>query len=344
MNSILQDLRFGLRMLLKKPGFSVVAVLTLAIGIGANITLFSVIHAVLLKPLPFGDPGRLVVVQQQSKRHGWTTGFSYPDFQDWKEQGQVFESFAAFTQAEFDLVDKHGGQKIKGAAVTEDFFSLLKMPPLMGRILGVAADIVQGNVRNEKLNHLFFPFDSKFIGPDLVIVMRTESESAAVIGQIREIVREIDPSLPVFKVSAFKAQMNKCVSQERLVALFLIIFASIAVFLVVIGIYGVVSYAAVQRTNEIGIRMALGAQQTSILAMILKQGLILSAIGSVLGIAGAFGLTRFLKSYLYEISTVDTLSYILGPLLVTGVGILACYLPARRAAKTDPMVALRYEE
>jgi len=213
------------------------------------------------------------------------------------------------------------------------------------RIVGVSVDMVQGNVKIDRPNHLFLPFDvfTEFNGPDLNVVVRTTSEVGTVIEQARAILRDIDATLPLYDVSTFKAQMNKCIGQERFTATFLTLFASIALLLIIIGIYGVVSYAATQRTREIGIRMALGAQKTSILAMVLKQGFALLTIGLIIGIAGAIGLTRFLSSYLYEVSTIDPVTFVLVPLLIATVSLLACWLPARRAAKIDPMEALRYE-
>jgi ABC-type antimicrobial peptide transport system permease subunit len=121
------------------------------------------------------------------------------------------------------------------------------------------------------------------------------------------------------------------------------LFAVLAVTLVIVGIYGVVSYVVSQRIHEIGIRVALGARQQNILAMILKRGLTLSLAGSVIGLAGAFCLTHFLQVYLYQISPVDPLTFVIVPVLITGAAMLACYIPARRAAKIDPMEALRYE-
>ncbi len=213
------------------------------------------------------------------------------------------------------------------------------------RVIGITANMIQGNIKIDKPNHLFFPFDTMmmFIDPDLKVVVRTESDPGGVIEQARTILRNIDSTLPLYGISTFKAQMNKCISQERFTTTFLTIFASIALLLIVIGIYGVVSYAVAQRTREIGIRMALGAEKTSILTMVLKQGLVLLTIGLVIGVAGAIGLTRFLSSYLYEVSTTDPVTFVLVPLLITTVSMLACFIPARRAAKVDPMEALRYE-
>jgi predicted permease len=213
------------------------------------------------------------------------------------------------------------------------------------RIVGVAADMVQGNVKIDRPNHLFLPFDvfTEFNSPDLNVVVRTTSDMGTVIEQARSILRDIDSTLPLDGVGTFKEQMNKRLGQERFTTTFLTVFASIALLLIVIGIYGVVSYAVAQRTREIGVRMALGAKKTNILTLILKQGLILLIIGLVAGLAGAVGLTRFLSGYLYGVTATDPMTFVFVPLLITIVSMLACFIPARRAAKIDPMEALRYE-
>jgi predicted permease len=219
-------------------------------------------------------------------------------------------------------------------------------------VIGVAADMVQGNIKTDKPSHLFFPFDrypilnlfvELYIGSNLNVVVRTASGPGPVIEQARAILKDIDSTLPLFGVTTFKAQMDKYISQERFTTAFLTVFASIALLLIVIGIYGVVSYAVAQQTREIGIRMALGAQKTGILAMVLKHGLLLLAIGLVIGIAGSIGLTRFLTSYLYEVSTTDPVTFVLAPLIITIVSMLACFIPACRAARTNPIETLRYE-
>jgi len=220
------------------------------------------------------------------------------------------------------------------------------------RVIGVTADMIQGNIKMDKPSHLFFPFDrypmitrffGLFVGCNLNVVVRTASGPGPVIEQARAILKDIDSTLPLYNVSTFKAEMDKCISQERFTTAFLTVFACIALLLIVIGIYGVVSYAVARQTRDIGIRMALGAQKTSILAMVLKHGLLLLAIGLVIGIAGSIGLTRFLAGYLYEVSTTDPVTFVLAPIIITIVSMLACYIPARRAARTNPMETLRYE-
>ncbi|MEN6335798.1 MAG: FtsX-like permease family protein, partial [Phycisphaerales bacterium] len=210
-------------------------------------------------------------------------------------------------------------------------------------IIGVAADLVQGNVRIDKPHHAFFPFDALFPSSELQVVVRAQGDGTFVIGQIRAILKSIDATLPLHSVSTFKARMNECINQERFTTTFLAVFAGIALLLIVIGLYGVVSYAVSQRTREIGVRMALGARRGSILAMVLKRGLALSIAGSAAGIAGAICLTRFLSSYLYGVSPTDPLTYAIVPAAVAAVALGACLIPALRAARTDPMAALRCE-
>lgn len=211
------------------------------------------------------------------------------------------------------------------------------------RVIGIVADVIQGNIKGDRPDQAFFPFDATFHGSELNFVVRAECDPGQVVEQARAILADLDAALPLYDVSTFKAQMNKCISQERFTALFLTVFASIALLLIVIGVYGVVSCAVTKRTREIGIRIALGAEKTSILAMVLKHGLMLLAIGSVVGIAGAIGLTRFLSGYLYGVSATDTATFVLVPLLIGIVSLSACCLPAWRAARIDPMKALREE-
>ena len=128
MTTLINDIKYAVRQLFKSPGFTIVAALTLAIGISANITMFSVVNAVLLRPLPFENSDRLVVVQQGKARN-----FSYPDFLDWREQNQVFDEFAAYTADLFELVERDGARKIDGAKVSGEFFSMLKVSAYLGR-------------------------------------------------------------------------------------------------------------------------------------------------------------------------------------------------------------------
>ena len=177
----------------------------------------------------------------------------------------------------------------------------------------------------------------------MVLVLHTLGDPRALIPEIREAVEKIDKSLPVFDVATMNERFSNSISAERFNMLLVLILALLALVLVSVGIYGVTSYAVVQRTREIGVRMALGAGNVDVLKMVVGQGLKLALIGVAVGIAGALALTRFLANLLYGVKPTDPLTFIAVSLILILVALVACYIPARRAAKVDPMVALRYE-
>jgi putative ABC transport system permease protein len=168
-------------------------------------------------------------------------------------------------------------------------------------------------------------------------------ESSSIQRLIEKAIHEIDPDQVVTDIKTLEQIKSESVGADRFRSILLSIFAGVALVLSGIGLYGVISYSVVQRTREIGIRAALGANATNILGLILRSGITLTAIGLVLGIAGAFGLTRFLASMLFGVGNYDpvTLSAVAAALAL--MALLACYIPARRAMKVNPIVALRYE-
>ncbi len=211
-------------------------------------------------------------------------------------------------------------------------------------IVGVARDSKYAGLREDAKPTLYVPWlqEQNAVG-SMSFDVRTSGEPSSVVASIREAVREAEPNLPLSDVKTQVEQIEQSLRMERLFARLFSFFGLLALLLASIGLYGVMSYSVSQRTNEIGIRMALGAQAGDVLRLVIGQGMILAVTGVALGIGGAIGLTRLIKSMLYEVSATDTVTFATIALLLIVVALVACYLPARRAVKIDPMVALRYE-
>jgi len=497
MQILWQDLRYGARLLLKNPGFTLIAVITLALGIGANTALFSVVDAMLLKKLPVKEPERLVLFKSLSAREfspgsytgnssrdpatGQTvrTSFPYQSFVRMREQQSVLSDIFAFGNVSLNV--NTGGQAdvASGQAVSGNYYAGLGVPAMLGRtitegddqaasspvavlsyrywqrrfggdpavagkqvnlnnvaftVVGVTPPGFEGTmqvgssqdvsipiawepqVSNERSRMLgagvwwlrlmgrlkpgataeqaraslevafhqsvSFGFgsdntraieivglarDAKYtrqrdeIPPtaylawlqelgavgSLTFEVRTVGDPTSSVAAIRQAVREVDGNLPLNNLRTQMEQADETLSMERLFARLLSLFGLLAQQLAAIGLYGVMAYSVSQRTREIGIRMALGAQTGDVLKMVVGQGMLLAVLGMVLGLAGAYALTRWLRSTmvetLYGVGVSDPLTYSLAALLLMAAALAACYIPARRAMKVDPMVALRYE-
>jgi putative ABC transport system permease protein len=175
------------------------------------------------------------------------------------------------------------------------------------------------------------------------MVLRTTSDPIALIKPVQQQVWELDRELPLAKINSMSELVSNSAAQRRSNMQLLTIFAVVALILSAVGIYGVISYSVTQRTHEIGVRMALGASPDAIVRLILRRGMILTAAGIVIGTAGAFGLMRLIRSLLFEVGTVDVAIFVIVPLLFTFIALVACIFPARKAARVDPLIALRYE-
>jgi putative ABC transport system permease protein len=175
------------------------------------------------------------------------------------------------------------------------------------------------------------------------VVIRTTVEPLALTESVRQAVWKVDADQPMWKIRTVEFLVDRSVANRKFLMALMGIFASLALVLTMIGLYGVISYLVNQRTQEIGIRMALGAQMGDILRLVLKQGMLLVLLGVGLGLAASWMLTRLMVRLLYEVSATDPLTFVTISSLLIVVAFLACYLPARRATKVDPLVALRYE-
>jgi len=210
-------------------------------------------------------------------------------------------------------------------------------------IVGVVGDIHQKGPARQAMAEVFMPFEQHPApSTNMRILARTSVPPASVMDALRQKAKQIAPEMPV-KFSTMEARMWDTIAVPRFRTLLLAIFAAIAVVLAMAGIYGVVSLLVNQRSQEIGLRMALGASNGQVMSLVLSQGVRLAAIGLVLGVAGAAASTQFLTSMLFQVKALDPLTYVAVAALVALVTLGACFLPAWRASRIDPVLALREE-
>ncbi|MDQ3585381.1 MAG: ABC transporter permease [Acidobacteriota bacterium] len=209
-------------------------------------------------------------------------------------------------------------------------------------IVGVVGDVRQLGLDMEPRAEMFFSYQQSPV-PFMNIAVRTATDPATLATAVRQEVWAVNPNQPVANVSTMNELLANSAARTRFNTLLLSLFALIALTLASVGIFGVMSYTVTQRTREIGVRMALGAQRSDVLRLVIRQGMILAGLGIVIGLAAALALTRLMTSLLYGVSATDPATFTGIALLLAGVALVACYIPARRATKVDPMVALRYE-
>jgi putative ABC transport system permease protein len=217
-----------------------------------------------------------------------------------------------------------------------------KGQPIWWEIVGVVADVRNLELR-EEASPEFYTSALQDTWRGMSVVVRTTTKPSSLVSEVRRIVADVDKSAPVSEVKTMENIVSESVTQPRFNLFLLGLFSGIALLLSAAGIYGVTAYAVTQRTHEFGIRMALGAQVSDVLKMILGQGMLLIAIGVVIGLGASFALTRLLKTLVFGVSVTDPLTFVAITMVLMFVALLACYIPARRATKVDPLVALRYE-
>jgi putative ABC transport system permease protein len=214
--------------------------------------------------------------------------------------------------------------------------------PIWREVVGVVGHVKQKGLEGESPVQYYVPH-RQLPSPGVFLVARTAAEPSSLAGAVRSSIQSVDRELPVFRVTTMERMVRESMTQRRFAMTLLGIFAIVALILASVGLYGVMSYSVTHRTNEIGIRMALGAKVTDVLAMVVGQGMKLSMAGVGIGLVGAFALTRVMRTLLFSVSATDPLIFVIVALLLAGVSLVACYVPARRATNVDPMEALRYE-
>jgi putative ABC transport system permease protein len=209
-------------------------------------------------------------------------------------------------------------------------------------IVGVVGDVYQYGLDSEKTMQLYYPYEQNATF-DVTLLLKTEASPAGLTGALRQAVFAVDKDQPISDIELLDQVVGDSIAGRRFSMLLLGVFASLALALASVGIYGVISYSVTQRTNEFGIRVALGAQSRDVLAVVLRQSIVLIVAGTAIGLVAAVALTRLLASLLFGVSATDLPTFMAVSVLLVSIAVLASFIPARRATKVDPMVALRWE-
>jgi predicted permease len=218
-------------------------------------------------------------------------------------------------------------------------------PKAWRQIVGVVGNVHDDGTGQEAPATVYWPITDAdvFLDSPAFALRSTRAGTESLMNEVRQAVSSVDPDLPLYQVHTLDYYYTKSMARTSFTLVMLALAGGMALLLGIVGLYGVIAYSVSQRTHEIGIRMALGAQRRDVLKLVVNGGMGLTLMGVGIGVAGALVLTRFLSSFLYGVKPTDPLTFIVVSLVLTGVALLACYIPARRATKADPVIALRYE-
>jgi predicted permease len=257
-------------------------------------------------------------------------GFTAQDDEDAPRVAVINETFARYYFGDEDPIGRRFGEGPETSGQIE--------------IVGVVKDAKYKSLREPAPRTHYIPYRQDSTSwRETTFQIRTVADPAGVIASVRQAAREIDANLPLFNIKTLATQVDESLAQERLIGAVSSFFSLLALLLAGIGLYGIMAYAVSQRTREVGVRMALGARRGAVLRMVLRQGMKLVLIGVGLGLAASLAVTRLIASQLFGVTATDPVTFIGAPALLLIVALLACYAPARRATKVDPLVALRCE-
>ncbi|HEX5603411.1 MAG TPA: ABC transporter permease [Pyrinomonadaceae bacterium] len=284
---------------------------------------------------PEPPPGQEVLVSQRIVSPAYFNAMAIP-----LRQGRVFTEHDTTDSPPVVVISQSLAQKFWGQENVVG--KRLTMGPKASEIVGVVGDVKEASVEDATNPEVYLPY-RQYPWPVFTLVLRSANDPQNLLGFVQRDVAAIDKDQPIGKSAPMEEVLADKLSQRRLNVVLLGVFGGVALLLALVGIYGVISYTVTQRTHELGLRMALGAQPHHILRLIVGQGMSLALIGIGVGLAGAFILSRYLTSMVYEISVTDPVTFVGSALLLILAAFIACYLPARKALKVYPMDALRQD-
>jgi putative ABC transport system permease protein len=330
--TLLRDVKYGLRMLAKNPTFTAVAVLTLALGIGANTAIFTIVNSLLLRPLP----GEQMVLRRNAVGPEYFQAMGIPvlegrgiDERDAKDSRPV----AVLNQS---MAERYWpGQEPIGKTFSNS--------DKTWEVVGVIKDGKYDALNEAPQPYFCLPLSQTDDVKRLNLVVRTHDDPRAAMLPVSQILQQLSPNLPPPRPLTMNQFMEESVQGTSGPAQAVGLFGLLALILAMVGVYGVMSCSVGQRTLELGIRIALGARRSQILGLALRRGVILSVVGVAIGLLAALVLSRVLGGFLYGVTALDPVTLRAASLGLVLLALAACYIPARRATKVDPMVTLRYE-
>jgi len=258
-------------------------------------------------------------------------------------QGRLFSAQDDLNATPVLLINEtFAGRFFKGENPIGQRIDLGEDPNKAPEVIGVVADVKNDDFEEQANASVYLPY-AQHVWGTMNIVVQSSQDVTQLAPAVRSEVRALDPNIPVYQLKTVAEMIDERISPNRLLTYIFGVFAVVALLLAAIGIYGVMSYAVTQQTNEIGIRMALGAQGLDILKLVLRNGMTLALVGVAIGLPAAFVLTRLLANFLFSVTPTDAFTFAAVSTCLTGVALYACYVPARRATKVDPLKALRHE-
>jgi putative ABC transport system permease protein len=275
----------------------------------------------------------LIETRSVSPRYFETLGIPLLKGRDFSDRDKSDAPAAAIINAELARVYFPNEDPINKRITFDDRQSYIS-------IVGIVGDVKQQGLDSNAKPEVYFPY-FQAVAPSMSIVVRTTSNPLGALSSVKSQIQTIDKNLPMDDAETMQQLLSMSTSGRRFNTLLLSLFAMLAVLLAMVGIYGVMSYSVTQRTHEIGIRIAVGAQTSDVFRIVIGQGMLLALIGVGLGLVGAFALTRLMTTMLFGVEPTDPLTFISLAALLIGVGLVACYVPGRRATRIDPLVALR---